>query len=67
MKEITKLGRIVRWTEKGIEYEAGPKHRKMLMETFGLSEGCKGMAKNGDKDEKDEDEDDEDEDDKDEE
>ena len=26
------LGRLVRYTEAGIEYEAGPKHRKMVME-----------------------------------
>ena len=33
-KEVTILGRSVRWTADGIEYEADPKHRRMLMEHF---------------------------------
>ena len=36
--EATILGRIVRWTQKGIEYEADPKHRKMILDYFGLDE-----------------------------
>ena len=35
-KEVTILGRRVRWTEKGIEYEADPKHRMMVLDAFGL-------------------------------
>eukprot|EP00973_Karenia_brevis_P041928 5803671-Karenia_brevis.AAC.1 len=30
-KEVTILGRIVRWVEEGIEYEADPKHRKIIL------------------------------------
>ena len=30
------LGRIVTWTETGIEYKADPKHRKMILEHFGM-------------------------------
>ena len=30
VKEIIVLGRIVRWTHKGIEYEADPRHRKLF-------------------------------------
>ena len=37
-KEITILGRIVRWTSKGIEYEADPRHRTKVMEYFGLAQ-----------------------------
>eukprot|EP00973_Karenia_brevis_P054552 7580723-Karenia_brevis.AAC.1 len=28
-KEVTILGRLVKWTNDGIEYEADPKHRKL--------------------------------------
>jgi len=48
LKEITILGRIVKWRDWGISYEADPKHRKILMERFQLEEGSKGLAKNGD-------------------
>ena len=33
-KEISILGRQVRWTDRGIEFEADPKHRKFIMEYF---------------------------------
>ena len=33
-KEVTILGRQVRVTEEGIEYEADPKHRKIMLEHF---------------------------------
>ena len=35
-KEVTILGRIVRWTSSGIEFEADPKHRSLVMEMFGF-------------------------------
>ena len=31
LKEISILGRTVRWTDKGLEYEADAKHRRMLL------------------------------------
>eukprot|EP00973_Karenia_brevis_P080343 11145583-Karenia_brevis.AAC.1 len=33
-EEVTILGRVLRWVEEGIEYEADPKHRKIIMEYF---------------------------------
>lgn len=49
-KEVTILGRIVRWTSDGIEYEADPKHRKILLEKFGLVEGeSRSLVNNGEK------------------
>ena len=41
VKEITILGRTIRWTDEGIEYEADPKHRKELMAKAGLTEESK--------------------------
>ena len=49
-KEVTILGRIVRWTSNGSEFEADPKHRSLIMETFGFKEGSKGLVNNGEKD-----------------
>ena len=28
MREVAILGRIVRWTNEGVEHEANPKHRR---------------------------------------
>eukprot|EP00973_Karenia_brevis_P025462 3514263-Karenia_brevis.AAC.1 len=30
-KEVTTLGRLVRWTLEGTEYEADPKHRTLIL------------------------------------
>ena len=46
-KEVTILGRIVRWMDWGIEYEADNKHRKVLMEKFGMEQGAKVLTMNG--------------------
>ena len=48
-KEVTILGRIVRWCHDGIEYEADPKHRQIVLEHFGFDETTRGLAHNGDK------------------
>ena len=48
-KEIVILGRVVRWKEWGIEYEADPKHRTMIMDHFGFEEGSRALSCNGDK------------------
>jgi hypothetical protein len=58
-KEITILGRLVKWTERGITYEADERHRKVVMEHFGFKEGSRELGGNGDKDEKEEPGDDE--------
>ena len=38
IKEVTILGRTLRWTEEGLEYEADGKHVRDLMEAEGLNE-----------------------------
>ena len=52
-KEVSIWGRMVRWTEEGLEYEADPRHRKLVLEHFGFEEGGKGLATTGDKEKKD--------------
>ncbi len=49
-KHVVILGRHVRWTEKGIEYEADPKHRKLIMDHFGFDEDSSYLVFNGEKD-----------------
>ncbi len=49
-KEVVILGRTVRWKDWGIEYEADPKHRKMILEYFGFGEGSRPLVYNGAKD-----------------
>ena len=46
-KEMVILGRIVRWTEEGILYEADPKHRRLILEYFGFEGNAKGLSFNG--------------------
>ena len=53
-KEVTILGRVVRWTDRGIEFEADPKHRLLIMDAFGFKEGSRGLVNNGEKDVKEE-------------
>ena len=45
--QVLILGRRVRWTEKGYEYEADPRHRKMVLDHFGFGEGTRALANNG--------------------
>ena len=44
IKEVVILGRTVRWTAEGIEYEADAKHRKTLMKRAGLEEDSKAAS-----------------------
>ena len=46
-KEITILGRIVRWMVWGIEFEADPRHRKLVLEHFGFDEGSRELSVTG--------------------
>eukprot|EP00973_Karenia_brevis_P001881 255607-Karenia_brevis.AAC.1 len=50
-KEVVIFGRLVKWTEQGIEYQADPKHRRIVLEYFGFSEDSKGLGINGDREE----------------
>ena len=43
---MTILGQTVRWKDWGIEYEADEKHRKIVMEHFGLDENTHGLTWN---------------------
>ena len=52
-KVATLLNRTVRWTDKGIEFEADGKHRERVLEFFGLDDGkTHGLVFNGEKDDK---------------
>jgi hypothetical protein len=57
-KEVTILGRTVRWKAWGIEYEADARHRHIIMEKFGFNEKTKGLTGNGNVDTPGEDNDD---------
>ena len=47
-REEVLLGRSVRWRSWGIEWEADAKHRKLLLERFGLDGKAKALSVNGD-------------------
>eukprot|EP00973_Karenia_brevis_P080462 11164226-Karenia_brevis.AAC.1 len=51
-KEVTILGRLARWTNEGIEYEADPKHRRLIFEYFGFNSKTKPSGVNGDRDDR---------------
>ena len=40
----------MRWTAEGIEYEADPEHRKLIMEHFGFDDESSHFVFNGEKD-----------------
>jgi hypothetical protein len=46
-KETDILGRRVRCTGAGFEYEADPRHREKILEALGLDEKSKGLSVNG--------------------
>ena len=46
-KEVGVLGRTLRCTKDGYEYEADPKHRKLVFEQLGMDENSKGLKVNG--------------------
>ena len=47
-KEATVLNRVIRWTEKGIEYEADPRQVERLLEELDLDgDGVKGVVTPG--------------------
>ena len=56
-KEVVILGRVVRWREWGIEFEADPRHRRVLADHFGFTKDSAAGAYNGDKERKEEPED----------
>ena len=41
VQEIGVLGRTLRWTEQGLQHEAGGKHRQALLRGLGLDEDSK--------------------------
>ena len=53
-KSIDMLGRTIKLHEWGITWEGDGRHRKLIMEQFGLCENSKILTKNGYKDEEDE-------------
>jgi hypothetical protein len=44
IKVVTILGRTVRWTREGLEYEADGKHRRELLKRLGLNDGAKAVV-----------------------
>ena len=53
-QEMVILGRMVRWTPDGIEYEADPKHRELILEFFGFCDKSKRSKYNGLKEDREE-------------
>ena len=51
-KEVVILGRVVRWRDWGIEFEADPWHRQVLADRFGFTKESAAGAHNGDKERK---------------
>eukprot|EP00973_Karenia_brevis_P023647 3258068-Karenia_brevis.AAC.1 len=51
-KEVTILGRLLRWTDECIEYEADPKHRTLILEYFGFNDKTKPSGVNGNREDK---------------
>jgi hypothetical protein len=58
-KEVILLGRIARWLEDKVEWEADPKHREKVLEYSGMDEGTRALNCNGEKNVKEEDGDEE--------
>eukprot|EP00973_Karenia_brevis_P070884 9852647-Karenia_brevis.AAC.1 len=48
-KEVVILGRVVRWLIDGIECEAEPKHRKIILEYVEFDSSTKPSVVHGDK------------------
>ena len=46
-KEVSIIGRVVRWRSWGLEYMADPRHRVEVMEYFGLTGDAKGLSTTG--------------------
>ena len=46
-KEMTVLNRVLRWTEKGLEYEADPRQGEKLLEELELDDKCNTAATPG--------------------
>jgi hypothetical protein len=51
VQEIDMLGRILTYKSSGISWKADPRHRKMILEHFGLNAETKVLSRNGVKDE----------------
>ena len=48
VKEITILNRVLKVTERGIEYEVDPKHRRAILEYFDFDGTTRVLSHNGD-------------------
>ena len=46
-KQVVMLGRDVQWRDHGIELEADPRHRRLLLEGLGLDDSSSGLSHNG--------------------
>ena len=43
-KEVTILGRVVKWKSWGIEFQADPRHRREVMKHFGFEDGSRELS-----------------------
>eukprot|EP00973_Karenia_brevis_P004652 637869-Karenia_brevis.AAC.1 len=48
-KEVVILGRKIRWTDFCKEYEADPKHRRMVLQYFGFDDKSRVSVVDGDR------------------
>ena len=55
-KVVTILGRIVKWEDWGVGYQADPRHRQLIMEYFGFDDSTRALQNNGSKDDEEDDE-----------
>ena len=44
IREVKILGKVVRWTREGVEYEADERHREELMKRMGLRKESKAVV-----------------------
>ena len=55
VQEIDILGRVIKYNDWGLSWRADARHRKMILEHFGLDKGTKSLSKNGYKEEENDD------------
>jgi hypothetical protein len=56
---VSLLGRILKWRSWGVECQADPKHRRLIIEALGFNEKTKALTTNGERNEDEEDGDEE--------
>ena len=52
LKEVTILGRTVKWNEWGISYEGNKKYRRKVLHKFGFDDTTRPLTSNGDREDR---------------